>query len=62
MAKRSLYPRIAGGEKADERNEQQARIEPLGAIGLHEAVELAIETALTDFGMDFIGDLAPPPS
>src|ERR1700741_3828431 len=38
----SSHPRIVRGQKTDERNEQQAGIEPLGAVGLHEAIELAI--------------------
>ena len=58
---RSLNARIVGREKADHRDQQQARVEPLGAVGLHEAVEFAIEPALADFGMDFVGDRAPAP-
>ena len=47
--------------EADERNHQETCVEPLGAVGLHKAVEVAVETALTDFRKDFVGDLAPPP-
>ena len=50
-----------GRKKADQRDQQQTGIEPLGAVGLHKAVKVAVETALTDFGMDFVGDLAPSP-
>src|SRR5262249_62042955 len=47
------------GKTADEREQQQAGVEPLGAVGLHKAVELAVEAVLTDLGMDFVGDCAP---
>ena len=59
--KRSADPRIVRWKKADKRDQQQAGVEPLGAVGLHEAVEVAVEAALADLRMDFIGDLAPPP-
>jgi hypothetical protein len=55
---RSLDARIRCRKKPDERHQQQACVEPVGAIGLHEAVKVAVETALTDFGMDFVGDRA----
>ena len=58
--KRSPNPRIGWGKKADERQQQQTRVEPLGAVGLYETAKAAVETALTHFGMDFVGDLAPP--
>src|SRR4029453_2800571 len=58
--KRSSDPRIGCRQKADEREQQQTCVEPLGAVGLHKGVEIAVETALTDFGMDFVGNLAPP--
>jgi hypothetical protein len=59
-AKRSLDSWIACREKTDERDQQQAGIKPLGAVGLHKAVKIAVETALADFSMDFVGNLAPP--
>jgi hypothetical protein len=60
--KRSADPRVLGRKEAGgHRDQQQTGIEPLGAVGLHEAVEVAVETALTDLGMDFVGDLALPP-
>src|SRR5262249_24991788 len=58
-SKRALDPRIVCGKKADQWNQQQAGVEPLGAIGLHKAVELAVESSLTDLGMNFVGDCAP---
>src|SRR5262252_3257586 len=57
--KRSADPRVLGRKKADYRDQQQTGIEPLGAIGLHEAVKVAVETALADLGMDLVCDLAP---
>src|SRR6516225_5426643 len=45
-------------KKADDRDQQEAGIEPLRTIGLHKALLLTVETALADFGMDFVGDLA----
>jgi hypothetical protein len=60
-AKGSADSRVLRGKKADHRDQQQAGIDPLGAVGLHEAVEVAVETALADFGMDFVRDLAPSP-
>src|SRR5262249_58909553 len=58
-SKRSLDPRIVGGKKTDERKQQQAGVEPLGAVGLHKAIELAVESVLTDLGMDFVRDCTP---
>src|SRR5260370_3509311 len=49
--KRSADPRIACREKTDERDQQQTRIAPLCALGLHKALEGAVETALARFGM-----------
>src|SRR4029077_10644719 len=59
--KRSADPRVLGRKKADYRDQQETGIEQLGAVGLHETVKVAVETALTDLGMDFVGDLAPSP-
>src|SRR4029453_4233470 len=56
----SLDPWIACGKEAHERDQQEAGIEPLGAVGLHKAVKIVVETALTDLGMDLVGDFAPP--
>jgi hypothetical protein len=58
----SAHPRVLGRKKADDRDQQKAGIDPLGAVGLHKAVKVAVETALAYFGMDFVGDLAPSPS
>jgi|SRR6516164_4142594 len=59
-AKCSLDAWIGRGKEADQRNQQQTRIEALEAIGLHEAIKLRIETTLTDFGVNLVGDLTPP--
>ena len=58
-SKRSLNSWIACRKKTDERDQQQAGIEPLGAVGLHETVKIAVETALADFGMNFASNLPP---
>src|SRR5262249_15570964 len=57
----SADPRILGRKKADHRDQQQTGIEPLGAVGLHKAVKVAVKTELTDLGLDFVGDFAPSP-
>src|SRR5262249_27817155 len=59
--KRSLDPRIGCGKKPHERDQQQTCVEPLEPAGLHKAVKVGVETALTDFRVDFVGDLTPPP-
>ena len=59
-SKRALDSWIACGKKAYEWNQKQAGIEPLGAVGLHKTVKVAVETALTDLGMNFVGEFAPP--
>jgi hypothetical protein len=59
-SKCSLHSWIACRKKAYKWNQQQAGIKPLGAVGLHKAVKIAVETALADFSMDFVGNLAPP--
>ena len=57
--KRSADPRVLGRKKADHGDQQQAGIESLGAVGLHKAVKVLVETALADLGMDFVGYLPP---
>src|SRR6476619_4874723 len=59
-SKRSLDSWIACGKKTYKRDQQQAGIKPLGAVGLYKAVKIAVETAFADFSMDFVGSLAPP--
>ena len=59
--KRSLDPWVACWKETHERDHQQAGIEPLRAVGLHKAVKVGVEAALTDFRMNFVGDLTPPP-
>src|SRR5262249_10226639 len=57
--KRSADPRVFGGKKADQWDQQQAGIELLRSVGLDKAVKVAVETVFTDLGVDFVGDLAP---
>src|SRR5262249_10531726 len=59
-SKRSLDPRIVGGKKTDERNQRQARVEPLGAVGPPKAGELPAQPLLTDLGQAFVSDSHPP--
>ena len=39
------HPRVVGGQEADERDHQQAGVESLRAVGLHEGVALGVEAA-----------------
>src|SRR5262245_15507188 len=57
--KRSSDTRIGRRKKAYEGEEQQAGVQPLRAVDLHKAVKVGIETALTDFDVDFICNSAP---
>src|SRR5262249_49289605 len=47
------------GRKPTRGHHQQLGMAPFGAVGLHKAVKIAVKPALTDFGMDLVGDLAP---
>src|SRR5262245_34710653 len=55
----SLHAPIVCRKEADKRDQQQAGIESLGAIGLHKTFELRVKSALADFGMNVIGNGAP---
>ena len=57
--KRSLDARVRRGKEANQRDEQETRVEAFGPICLDKTVEFTIKAAFTDFGMDFVGDLAP---
>ena len=52
---------MIGRQEADERNLQQARVEPPRAIELNEAAQLLVEALGADLGVDLIGVLAPSP-
>ena len=58
-AKRPLNARVARGKETDKGNQQQTGIEPLGAIRLHEAIQLCVKSTLTNFSMNFVRDLTP---
>src|SRR4029077_1733171 len=58
-SQRSLNPRVVRRKEADKRNQEQTRVEPVDAVGLHEAIEIAIESTLADFGMNFVRDRPP---
>jgi hypothetical protein len=49
---RALHPRIAGRQEADQGDHQQARVEELRAIGLHEGAETRIKALPAHVGMD----------
>ena len=49
----------SGGQKADDRDEQQARVERRIAEGLNERVLLGIKPALADFLMNRGPDISP---
>jgi hypothetical protein len=55
----SANPWVIGRKKTDERNQKQARIQALRAEGLHEAIDLPVEPALTNFRVNLIGDPSP---
>ena len=57
---RAAHPRIGGGKEADERNQQQARIELFRAVRLHERPERVVVAALGHFPVDRVAHLAPP--
>ena len=53
------YARIILRQEAHMGDQQQARVEALRAVGLHEAVQLRIEPLGADLGVDLVADLAP---
>ena len=53
-------PRIARWQETDSGEHQQARVELIGAVVLHEAVLLFVEPLVAHFGLDLVGDLLPP--
>src|SRR5262249_32559172 len=61
-SKGSADPRVLGGKKADQRDQQETGVELFGTVSLHKAVEVSVETTFTNFGMNFVGEVAPSPS
>ena len=59
-SQRSLNPRVVRRKEADKRKSGATCVEPVDAVGLHEAIEIAIESTLADFGMNFVCDRTPP--
>ena len=49
-------PRVGRREEADTRQHQQAGVELVGAVVLHEAVLLGVEALLADLGLDLVGE------
>jgi hypothetical protein len=56
---RALCARIHGRQEADDGKQQQTRIQLFGAVRLHEAAELRIESSIANLGMDLVGDIPP---
>ena len=56
---RAHDPRVVRGEEADDRHQQQARVEPRRAVGLHERAELRVEPLAADLVVDLVAERAP---
>src|SRR4029079_94560 len=56
---RAADARIATGQEADERQQQQARVELLGAVRLRERAELGVEAVLADVPVDLVTECPP---
>ena len=56
---RADHPRVVGRQEADERDHEQARVEPLGAVEADEGVELGVEPLAKHLLVDLGADLAP---
>src|ERR687888_386282 len=57
---RPLHSLVAGGEEADERNQEQARVEAFRTVRLRERRERRVVSAAADLGVDLVPKLAPP--
>src|SRR3954467_11871943 len=55
----AAHARVAAGQKARHRDEEQARIERARAVALHEAAALLAPRVLADIGVDLPAHLAP---
>src|SRR5437764_287931 len=56
---RARDPRIVARQEADEREEQQARVEVFRAVGLHERSELLVEAVLADLVVNTLAQSTP---
>ena len=56
---RAAHARVVRREEADERDREQARVEPLRAVRLHERAELRVEALLEHLGVDLVADRPP---
>ena len=52
------YPRVVGGQEAEQHGQQQRRVQRVGAVALNEHAS-GIDAVLQDVGPDFLGDRAP---
>src|SRR5919204_1472941 len=57
---RADHARVVGGEEADERDHEQARVDPLAAVEADEGVELGVEAATEHLVVDLRPHPAPP--
>ena len=50
---------VLGGQEADQRDQQQARVQTLRAVRLDERLQLGVEAVGADVGVDLLADRAP---
>ena len=56
---RPAHARVRRGQEADERDEQEARVQLLRRVRLHERPELLVEAVRADVGVDLVAQGAP---
>ena len=56
---RTDHTGIVCGKKSDQRHHQNAGIEILGAVILHERIEAGVEASLTDLAVDRVSKCFP---
>src|SRR5204862_200953 len=56
---RAHHPGVVRRQEADERDDEQAGVEPLRTVRLREGVELAVEAALEHLALDLVAHLPP---
>jgi hypothetical protein len=54
----ALDPRIGGGEEAEVRDDQHARVHGVAAVGLGEGIHPGVEPALADLLVDALAQRA----
>jgi hypothetical protein len=56
---RALDPRVVGGQEPDQRDQEQAGVQVVGPVVLHEGVALAVVALAADLVVELAAD-APP--